>query len=113
MSTIQEILPNYTPPDFSRLGLAHSPAARTEPAPADGVLPRMFHATSNHPEYVNLGNGEWVLAPESRMDSVLVLRGKEIDVVEPVDLATRRIQADELLAGDPIGGEEQSRIPPS
>lgn len=39
--------------------------------------------------------------------------GQEIDVVEPVDLATRRIQADELVAGDSTGGEEQPTLPPS
>jgi hypothetical protein len=102
MSASHDILPSFTPPDFKRLGLAHSPAARIEPAPADGVLPKMFHATSNHPEYVNLGNGEWVLAPESRMDSVLVLRGKQLEVVEP-----RRVkEGDPVVVGRTENGEE-------
>jgi len=77
------VIPAYTPPDFSRPDLAAAPEARVEPAPADGVLPPGFHATSNHPEYLHLGGGEWLLARESRMDAVMVLRDREVEVVEP------------------------------
>ena len=64
----------YTPPDFHLLPLSAAPAALAEPALADGVLPKNFHATSNHPEYVHLGEGRWLIARESRMDAVLVLQ---------------------------------------
>lgn len=87
-----DIIPGYTPPDFSRLGLAHAPVVKVAPAPRDGVVPLNYHATSNHPEYVHLGSGEWILAPESRMDSVLILRGNTLEVVEP-----RRVRE-----GDPV-----------
>lgn len=86
------IIPTYTPPDFSRPELAAAPAARVEPAPADGILPARFHATSNLPEYVHLGGGRWILAREGRMDGVMVLRGDALAVCEP-----RRIRA-----GDPV-----------
>jgi hypothetical protein len=77
------IFPVYTPPDFTRPDLAAAPAARLETAPRDGVLPQNFHATSNHPEYVHLGDGEWLLAKESRMDAVLVIENSDIQAVEP------------------------------
>lgn len=77
------VLPQYSPPDFTRPDLAVAPAARFEPAPGDGVLPRDFHATSNHPEYIHVGNGRWLLTPESRMDAVIVLADTTLTVVEP------------------------------
>ena len=77
------IIPSYTPPDFSRPELVTAPVARVEPAPADGILPDGFHATSNHPEYVHLSDGRWILAREGRMDGALLLRGDKLEVIEP------------------------------
>jgi hypothetical protein len=102
MHPLSEVIPEYTPPDFSRLGLAHAPVVKTAAAPGNGVLPGNYHATSNHPEYVHLGEGNWILARQSRMDSVLVLRGEELDVVEP-----RRVQqGDPVVIGRTENGEE-------
>lgn len=102
MSAGSDVIPNYNPPDFRRPKLAASPPAKIAPAPADGVLPANFHATSNHPEYVHLGGGEWILAPESRMDCVLVLRGRELEVVEP-----RRVRkGDPVVLGRTENGED-------
>lgn len=96
------VIPVYIPPDFSRHALAAAPAARVEPAPADGVLPKGFHATSNLPEYLHLGGGDWLLARESRMDAVMVLRGREVAVVEP-----RRVKlGDPVVIGRSDDGEE-------
>lgn len=96
------LLPLYTPPDFTSPALAAAPAVCCESAPADRVLPRNFHATSNYPEYVHLGNGRWLIARESRMDAVLVLNGDELDVVEP-----RRVkQGDPVVVGRSENGEE-------
>ena len=77
------IIPSYTPPDFARPDLVASPIVRVEPAPADGVVPENFHATSNLPEYVHLGGGEWLLAREGRMDAVMTLKGHDLKVGEP------------------------------
>lgn len=74
---------SYVHPDFTRPDLAAAPVARVEPAPADGVLPDRFHATSNHPEYVHVGGGEWLLAREGRMDGVMLLRWGGVEIVEP------------------------------
>lgn len=96
------IIPGYTPPDFSTELLVSAPRVRTEPAPGDGVVPRNFHGTSNHPEYLHLGEGRWVIAPESRMDAVLVLDGEHVDVKE----ARRVRKGDPVVVGRTENGEE-------
>jgi len=85
-------IPIYTPPDFLRPELKAAPIVRIAAAEADGVVPDGFHATSNHPEYVHLGGGDWLLARESRMDAAMVLQGRTLEVVEP-----RRVRK-----GDPV-----------
>lgn len=72
-------LPEYRAPQFDRL--PPCPDARLEPAPRDGVAPEGYHATSIFPEYVKVG-GRWLLAEESRMDCVAVLREGTLEVVE-------------------------------
>ena len=97
-----EIIPDYTPPDFSMPNLANVPVAKTEPAPMDGVAPENYHGTSNHPEYVHTGGGNWLLACESRMDCVLVLKEDTLDVVE----ARRLKKGDQVVVGRTENGEE-------
>lgn len=99
---MSELIPRYRHPDFSRPELANAPVVTTEPAPADGVVPRNFHGTSNYPEYVHLGGGRWILAPESRMDSVLVLDGDRLEVVE----ARRVKKGQQVVVGRTENGEE-------
>ncbi len=99
---MDSIIPTYRPPDFSILPLCHTPVAQTEPALWDGVVPRNFHGTSNHPEYVHIGGGNWLLAPESRMDAVLRLKGETLEVVE----ARRVKQGDRVVIGRTESGEE-------
>lgn len=96
------IIPAYQAPDFSDSTLADAPAATFVPAPADGVVPDNFHGTTNHPQYVHLGDGKWLLAPESRMDAVLVLKGERLEVVE-----ARRVKKGDMVAiGRTENGEE-------
>ncbi|MGW8313101.1 MAG: ornithine cyclodeaminase family domain [Desulfuromonadales bacterium] len=96
------VIPSYNPPNFSRPPLAQAPVVRVVPAEADGVVPNNFHGTSNHPEYLHLGEGRWLLAPQSRMDAVLVLNGEEIEVVE----ARRVRKGDPVVVGRTENGEE-------
>ncbi len=98
-------LPTYNAPDFSASALLSAPLARFEPAPTDGVVPEVFHATSNHPEYFRLASG-WQLVSESRMDAVVVLGSAigpgHLDVVE-----ARRVKKGQLVAiGRTEDGEE-------
>jgi len=65
-------LPPFTPPDFTTPALANAPLAVFEPAPADGVAPDNFHATSVFPEYLHLAPGRWEVLRQSRMDCVVV-----------------------------------------
>ena len=95
-------LPNFNPPEFNVEPLKSSPTVRVDTAPVDGVAPKDFHATSNHPEYVHLGDGKWILAKENRMDCVMVLRGEELDVVE----ARRLKQGDNVVVGRTENGED-------
>ncbi len=96
------ILPEYTAPDFSKAPLNTMPAARTQQAPGDGIAPENYHATSNYPEYVCLGQGNWILVPESRMDCVIVLRGSEAEVIE-----SRRLKkGDDVVVGRTENGED-------
>ena len=92
----------YTPPDFSRPHLQNSPAATLTAAPADGIAPDGYHATSNHPEYIKMDDSSWVLAPESRMDAVFVVKNRNIDVVE----ARRLKRGDPVVTGRSENGEE-------
>ncbi len=65
-------LPLYRSPDFSQPRFRGLPLAQFQPAPADGVAPELFHATSNFPEYVHMEPGKWALLAESRMDCVVM-----------------------------------------
>ena len=69
-------------PDVSRAPFAGAPEARFEPAPADGVLPEGFFATSNLPTYVRVGS-DWQMPTRPRMDAVIVRRGGGLETVEP------------------------------
>lgn len=97
-----EHIPTYIPPDFSHPPLDTSPPARLAAAPADGIAPDGFHATSNFPEYVRLADGSWVLVAESRMDAVLVVRGGAVEAVE----ARRLRRGDMVVLGRSEDGEE-------
>jgi len=95
------LLPRYTPPDFSRPDLTAAPSVRTEPAPADGVLPDGFHITTNLPEYLKV-DGSWLLVREGRMDAALLLRGATIEVLE----ARRVRRGDPVVVARSSHGEE-------
>ena len=74
-------LRKYTKPDFTEERFISAPEAVFKPAPFNGVAPDNFHAMSIFPEYFKVGR-EWLLAEESRMDCVPVLKNGRIHVVE-------------------------------
>ncbi len=92
----------YNPPDFDQPTLHNSPSAPLEPAPADGIAPANYHATSNHPEYIKVAGNRWLLAPESRMDAVFVVIDNRIEVVEARNLK----KGDMVVTGRTENGEE-------
>ncbi len=93
---------SYTTPDFTQSQFLKAPPATMEPAPADGIAPANYHATSNFPEYVKLDSGEWKLAPEGRMDAVLVNHNGIMEVTE----ARRLKQGDLVVVGRTENGED-------
>jgi len=95
-------LPPFQPPDFDHPSLNTAPPATLIAVESDGVAPPGYHATSNHPEYIRLKDGSWLLAPESRMDGVLVVTGNSLVVKVP-----RNLHRGELVVmGRSENGEE-------
>lgn len=92
----------YTAPDFTNTRLQNSAPASLDAAPADGISPDNYHATSNHPEYIKMDDGSWVLAPESRMDAVFVVKDRKISVVEARNLKA----GDMVVTGRTENGEQ-------
>jgi len=75
-------LPKYKHPDFKKEVFTSAPEVVTKPVIKKGVAPDNYHATTIFPEYYKI-NGKWVLAHESRMDSVVVLKGScDVEVKE-------------------------------
>lgn len=78
-------MPVYHEPDFNQDFLKNAPNAKLVEVERDGISPYGYHALSVFPEYFKV-NGKWVLATESRMDTVCVAidePGKEaVDIVE-------------------------------
>ena len=78
-------MPQYHHPDFDQDFLKEAPNVKLEEVKEDGLGPRHYHALSVYPEYFKV-NDKWVLATESRMDTVCVVDdtpGKEsVDIVE-------------------------------
>ena len=75
------VLPQYRAPDFDQPLFQNAPNVTFCPAPRAGVAPEGYHATSIFPEYFKV-DGAGLLAEESRMDCVAVLRAGKIAVVE-------------------------------
>lgn len=78
-------MPRYHHPDFEKDFLKNAPDVKLEEVKRDGISPKNYHALSVYPEYFKI-NGKWVLADESRMDTVCVANdtpGEEsVNIVE-------------------------------
>ncbi len=78
-------MPKYHHPDFEKDFLKNAPNATLVEVEEDGISPRNYHALSVYPEYFKI-NDKWVLAAESRMDTVCVANdtpGEEsVNIVE-------------------------------
>lgn len=75
-------LPEYHSPDFTKDPFVSAPNVTTEKVTTKGVAPDRYHATSIYPEYFKI-DGNWILATESRMDCVVVLKDdKSLQVKE-------------------------------
>ena len=95
------ILRDYTEPDFTVPALADAPDACICAVQKDGVAPQGYHAMSIYPEYFKV-KGQWLMAQESRMDCVPVLKNGVIEVTEPRRLRT----GDLVICGRTEDGSE-------
>lgn len=98
----------FSPPDFTTEELKNAPFAKLEKVDADGIAPANFHATSNFPEYAHLEGYGWVLAPESRMDAVLVAEQGMLKVIEARNLKKGSM----VVVGRTENGEEGILVHP-
>ncbi len=72
----------YVEPDWNQDFLKNAPNCKYEECPKDGVSPENYHALSIYPEYFKI-DGSWVLATESRMDTVPVIKSPtKVEIVE-------------------------------
>lgn len=95
-------IPVYHHPDFTQKSFRTAPDVSVKEAVLDGVAPEYFHSTSMYPEYFKV-QGTWVLAPESRMDSCVILReNRNLDVVEARNIK----KGDRVILGRTERGEE-------
>lgn len=75
-------LPKYNSPNFNDEPFISAPEVRTIEVQQEGVAPENYHGTSIYPEYFKI-DGKWILAKESRMDCVVVVKNsEEVDVKE-------------------------------
>lgn len=88
-------LPKYKAPNFDKEPFISAPCIKTQAVEKDGVAPEGYHATSIFPEYFKI-DGNWVLAKESRMDCIAVVKdGRELAITE-----FRRLKAgDKVVLG--------------
>ncbi|MEX1307767.1 MAG: hypothetical protein AB1Z19_04495 [Eubacteriales bacterium] len=91
----------YSHPDFNQEPFLSAPQAELVPAPADGILPDNFHATSIFPEYIHI-DGEWRLIKASRMDCAVVVRNSE-----PFAVESRNVKQGELVV---LGRKEDGTL---
>ncbi|SHJ40386.1 Uncharacterized conserved protein, contains Saccharopine dehydrogenase N-terminal (SDHN) domain [Hathewaya proteolytica DSM 3090] len=88
-------IPKYTAPDFNQDFLKNAPNVKLEEVKKDGVSPFNYHALSVFPEYFKI-NDKWILATESRMDTVCVAND------EPGNESVRIVEFRNLKAGDKV-----------
>jgi lysine-ketoglutarate reductase/saccharopine dehydrogenase-like protein (TIGR00300 family) len=95
-------LPAYREPDFESEPFPSYPDARVQAVTGAGVAPDGFHATTIYPEYIKVA-GRWVLAIESRMDCVIVVReGGALEVKE----FRRLVPGEQVVVGRCEDGSE-------
>lgn len=98
-------LPKYNSPEAFLTQLEvfkNAPNVTTATVTKDGVAPDNYHATSIYPEYYKI-DGKWLLAEETRMDCVIVIRpGNKLEAVEFRNLKI----GDEVILGRTEEGED-------
>ena len=98
-------LPKYNHPDFNESFFKGAPNVKLVEVLEDGISPKNYHALSVYPEYFKV-NDKWILATESRMDTVCVvddsLGEEKLNIVEFRNLK----KGDKVVVGRSEDGSE-------
>ncbi|MBF6625137.1 hypothetical protein IU402_00870 [Aerococcaceae bacterium zg-BR9] len=98
-------IPKYHEPNFEQEKFVNAPNAKLVEVEVDGISPENYHALSVYPEYFKI-NGKWVLAIDSRMDTVCVADdtpgSERVDIVEFRNLK----KGDKVVIGRTEDGSE-------
>lgn len=95
-------LPRFNKIEFESEPFISMPNVKTSYVTAGGVSPEYYHATSIYPEYFKIQN-RWILAPESRMDCVVII--KENNILEVKEFRNLEV-GDEVILGRTENGSE-------
>lgn len=95
----------YHHPNFNKEIFINAPNCTLVEVETDGISPKNYHALSIYPEYFKV-NGKWILATESRMDTVCVvedtLEKERLDILEFRNLK----KGDKVVVGRNDDGSE-------
>lgn len=95
-------LPKYVAPDFTKDKFVLAPNVLLKEVSKEGVSPDYYHAMSIYPEYFKI-QGQWILATESRMDCVAVIR--EDNTIEITEFRNLKV-GDQVALGRTEDGSE-------
>lgn len=90
-------MPKYKEPDFKKQVFCEAPDVLTECVKKEGVAPENYHATTIYPEYFKV-KGKWLLAEQSRMDCVAVVKSNEEEQIDKIEIKEFR----KLKIGDRV-----------
>lgn len=92
----------YKNPDLTKEPYASAPDVLMKAVNVEGVAPEYYHATTIFPEYFKI-DGNWMLASESRMDCVVVV--KEDGALEITEFRRLKV-GDRVILGRTEDGSE-------
>jgi lysine-ketoglutarate reductase/saccharopine dehydrogenase-like protein (TIGR00300 family) len=87
----------YNEPDFKKQVFCSAPNVLTECVKIKGVAPENYHATTIYPEYFKV-KGKWLLAEQSRMDCVVVVKSNDENQTDEIEIKEFR----KLEIGDSV-----------
>jgi lysine-ketoglutarate reductase/saccharopine dehydrogenase-like protein (TIGR00300 family) len=98
---------NYNEPNFEKQMFKSAPNVVVECVELKGVAPENYHATTIFPEYFKI-DGKWVLAKQSRMDCVAVLKYNNMGSLNEIEIKEfRKLEpGDKVILGRAEDGSE-------
>ena len=94
-------LPEYNEPNWNSEMLINAPDVELKMVEIDGVLPNGFHLSTIYPEYLKI-DGEWILIRDNIPYTVFVVRGRDVEAIEP----NMVLEGDRIVCARTIDGSE-------